>query len=374
MRSEMTLLVVLPRRSHADRATPNSVDLCVRDLMTRSRRGGEVCIVTDGPLGLFSSFRTKSFPPSVTTHSFLRASYVARLAHSERADLVIVHQQFQVAARLARLLPGRVVFHAHGFYKRYRPGLLNSIRRFNRRRELARLAGLVHVSEACRAHFAEAWPDVRLPQAVVPNGLDFSQWRPQRQRLQEIICVGRCVPEKGVLEAAQAVARVLVERPEWRARFILSEPGRKPEYECRVLVVLSQPAISDRVVIEFSLSWECVRERYERAAIALVPSRWREPFGRTALEAHAGGAALISSGTGGLREVSGPFALFVAPDDIAGFAEAIKRLIDDEALRYRLAEEGARFVRERFSVETVAAVNDDFLERLLVNRATRQYR
>lgn len=365
----MSLLVVLPRRSPSDRAVPNSVDLCVRDLVAASRRCRDVCIVTDGPVGLFSSFGTECLLPAIADRSLLRARHVAHLARMRGADLVVVHQQFQVAARLAQILPGRVVFHAHGFYKRYPPGLLSSIRRWNRRRELARLVGLVHVSEACRAHFSESWPEVLLPQAVVPNGLDFNQWHPRREKLQEIVCVGRCVPEKGILEAAQAVARVLAERPGWHARFVLSEPGRKPEYEIQVQKVLSQPVIADRVTIEFSLPWECVRERYERAAIALVPSRWQEPFGRTALEAHAGGAALVSSGTGGLREVSGPFALFADPENAVGFAEAIKRLIDNEALRHELAEGGARFVRQRYSIEAVAAANDDFLESLVANRA-----
>ena len=360
----MHLLIVLPRRSPADRSAPNSVDLCVRDLVAASRRGHEVCIVTDGAVGLFNPFPTERIHPSVAAHSILMTRHVAGLARARKADLVVVHQQFQVAARLARLLPGRVVFHAHGFYKKYPPGLLGSIRRRIRRRELARLAGLVHVSEACRAHFAESWPDVALPQAVVHNGLDFTLWRPHHERLREVICVGRCVPEKGILEAAEAVERVLAERPKWRARFVLSEPGRKPEYERRVREVLSQPAIADRVAIEFSLPWERVRERYEQAAIALVPSRWREPFGRTALEAHAGGAALISSGTGGLREVSGPFALFADPEDTTGFAAALQRLIDDESLRQQLAQGGARYVRKRFSIAAVASTNDDFLDSL----------
>ena len=50
--------------------------------------------------------------------------------------------------------------------------------------------------------------------------------------------------------------------------------------------------------------WSFVKAKCEQAAIALVPSKWDEPFGRTALEAHAGGCAVVSSGTGGLAEIS----------------------------------------------------------------------
>jgi len=44
---------------------------------------------------------------------------------------------------------------------------------------------------------------------------------------------------------------------------------------------------------------------------SVVASKWAEPFGRVTLEAHAGGAALISSGTGGLSEISGDAALYL---------------------------------------------------------------
>ncbi len=66
----------------------------------------------------------------------------------------------------------------------------------------------------------------------------------------------------------------------------------------------------------------------ERAAIAMIPSKWREPFGRTCLEAHAGGAAVISSGSGGLREISGDAALYATDAEVDGLIDALRRLID----------------------------------------------
>ena len=54
-----------------------------------------------------------------------------------------------------------------------------------------------------------------------------------------------------------------------------------------------------------------------RAAIVVVPSRWSEPFGLTALEALACGAALLCSPRGGLPEVYGQAAQRIdpTPDD-----------------------------------------------------------
>ena len=358
----MRLLIVLPRRSATDRDIPNSVDLCVHDLVAASRHRGTTCVVAERVHDLFDRFENVDVPRAVASHTALLARHVARLARIKRSDLIVVHQHFQVAARLARMVPSRVVFHAHGFYKRYPAGLLHSLRRRMRLREINRLAGLAHVSEACEAHFACAWPEARLPQAVVYNGLDFSTWNPTVPKRGEILCVGRCVPEKGILEAALALARILPRRPEWRARITLAEPDRNPDYAEKVDKVLAEAAVRDRVDVELNVPWRGIKERYERAAIALVPSRWREPFGRTALEAHAGGAALVSSGTGGLGEVSGPHALYADPADIDSFADAIRRLVDDEGLRRTLSQGGARYVRDRFSIKAVAAANDAFLE------------
>ena len=60
-----------------------------------------------------------------------------------------------------------------------------------------------------------------------------------------------------------------------------------------------------------------------RAAIVVVPSRWPEPFGLTALEALACGAALAYAPRGGLPEIAGPAAIPINPDDIPAFAETL---------------------------------------------------
>ena len=119
--------------------------------------------------------------------------------------------------------------------------------------------------------------------------------------------MGRCVPEKGILETAQALAAVLPDQPEWRAQFILSAVESSPDYYAKVLSELEP--FKSRIAVRMQRPYKEIIAAFEKAAIAVVPSICRESFGRTALEAHAGGAALISSGAGALREVSGDHAL-----------------------------------------------------------------
>jgi glycosyltransferase involved in cell wall biosynthesis len=77
-----------------------------------------------------------------------------------------------------------------------------------------------------------------------------------------------------------------------------------------------------------------------RASIVVVPSRWAEPFGLTALEALASGAALVCSGRGGLPEVAGDAAVYADPDAPGELEAAIVALASDPARRARLAQEG----------------------------------
>lgn len=73
-------------------------------------------------------------------------------------------------------------------------------------------------------------------------------------------------------------------------------------------------------------------------ALLFVP--WLEGFGIPVVEAQRCGTPCILSDTTSLPEVSGGAALCVSPADEEAIASAMARLISDEALRRRLAQEG----------------------------------
>jgi len=83
-----------------------------------------------------------------------------------------------------------------------------------------------------------------------------------------------------------------------------------------------------------------VLEAMTRAAMVIVPSRWNEPFGLTALEAMACGAPLIVSPRGGLPEVAGDAAIYADPDKPGDIAAAILALAADPNRRDALSAAG----------------------------------
>src|SRR5690606_21691297 len=102
----------------------------------------------------------------------------------------------------------------------------------------------------------------------------------------------------------------------------------------------------ERVRVLKSAPLAQVRAEMQRAAIALTPSVWAEPLGLTALEAHAAGAALVSSGRGGLREASGPHAVYVDDLTAEGLAAAMDGLIGAPGRRLALARAARPYLRQ----------------------------
>jgi glycosyltransferase involved in cell wall biosynthesis len=357
----LSVFQVMPRNMYFGASRATSIDLCVRDLVASSRYRSTTRILAEEIADLFPGFSIEPLPSQARAATFARANHVARAAHRDPPDIIIVQQHLPTAAAIARRLPNaKILLHTHNFQKAYETAgqVVQQLRRAIRKRRYAQLAGIIHVSETCARSFAETWPDVGLPSAVVNNGLDFAAWRPADERVPQILCVGRCAPEKGILEAAQGVAAMLPKYPGWRARFILSDVEIHRSYFERVRAALA--ACGQQAEIQVQRPFAEVKAAYEQAAIALVPSKWTEPFGRTALEAHAGSAALISSGTGGLAEISGDGALMLPEVTPNAIASAIPMLIADQPLRESLAHQGAAHARTYFGIEMQAARLDAF--------------
>ena len=356
------ILVLMPRHMHFGPSNATSIDLCVHDLVRFSRYRNHTTVVCQENDSLFSDVNVVAFPAHVGKSTRRKVGFVRHMANEKSADLVVVQQHLPTARALTGSIRVPVIWHTHNLPKSIDTGsYIASIRRYLRVRAYRSLGGIIFVSDAARKRFEAEWPEVGTPRAVVPNGLDFNDWSPRETREREILCVGRAAPEKGIKEAALAVCTVLKEHPEWRGRFILSEPDRHDQYFKEVVAALAP--VSSRVDIELSQPWSVVKNRFEAAAIALVPSKWDEPFGRTALEAHAGGCAVVSSGTGGLAEVSGSGAVMLPPGfEPRHIAEALGTLVRNPEFCAELATRGLVHARQNFSLESVCSKADQFYD------------
>ncbi|MEZ4996122.1 MAG: glycosyltransferase family 1 protein [Bacteroidales bacterium] len=102
---------------------------------------------------------------------------------------------------------------------------------------------------------------------------------------------------------------------------------------------LEASAYGSDILFTGSVTRDVLRRLYGAAeALTFVP--WLEGFGIPVVEAQRCGTPCILSDGSSLPEVSGGAALCVSPADAGAIAEAMARLVNDGALRRRLATEG----------------------------------
>ena len=111
---------------------------------------------------------------------------------------------------------------------------------------------------------------------------------PKKEKL--IIFCGKLNSSKGYDIFGNAVLRILDKFQDWKAIAIGNEPREKFDFQHKNFKILDW--IQHKKILKY----------YSKASISVVPSRWLEPFGRTAMESAAYGCATITSKNGGLPE------------------------------------------------------------------------
>ncbi|RZJ18690.1 MAG: glycosyltransferase [Brevundimonas sp.] len=314
------------------------METVVRTLATASQRGGEVRVFCCEGAEAHGELPVQTLPHGRKIR--LEALNLALAAY--RPDLIEVHQQAIQATWIAARNPrAATILYRHNALKTSD----NPIHRWRYRARYQKVAGVVFVSESERRLFLKDFPGLDHHAHAVPNPINAELWRGDVEDRDKLIAfAGRAMPEKGVDLLCAALPDVLDRHPEWHAVLMLNDWEYHDYWAQQHVAPLER--YGDRVQILRSAPLGQVRDVIKRAAIALTPSTWAEPLGLTALEAHAAGAALISSGRGGLREASGSHALYVEDLTAPNLTTAMERLINNPEERLALARGAQAYVFE----------------------------
>ena len=138
-----------------------------------------------------------------------------------------------------------------------------------------------------------------------------------------ITFVGRLNFSKGYDIFSKAIVKILNKFPQWKALSIGDEVRRSiyiDHHNHKELGFLNHKETLDIL---------------NKSEIAVVPSRWEEPFGRSSLEASSHGCATIISDKGGLKETTKHAVILKKIDEIILFKE-LKNLIKNKNFRKNL--------------------------------------
>jgi glycosyltransferase involved in cell wall biosynthesis len=110
----------------------------------------------------------------------------------------------------------------------------------------------------------------------------------------------------------------------------------------------------DGVIVVENVPHEEVLRAWQHCTVAVVPSRWPEPFAMAAIEAMAAGRPVIASAVGGLPELihDGITGVLVSPNDGEVLKAEITKLLAQPELRTRMG----RAARERAELFSASAV------------------
>ncbi|MBL8707755.1 MAG: glycosyltransferase family 4 protein [Rhodospirillaceae bacterium] len=231
---------------------------------------------------------------------------------------------------------------------------------WEKREKLASLDWLVTCTAGGHAHLMGLSADPAKV-ALVYHGLDFARFPEPPARTAnarpEILSVGRLVAKKGYPTLLMALAR-LPEACDWHLTHIGGGP-----LEGELKGLAETLGIAQRIDWLGAQPQERVLAVYRQVDLFVLAAQVaadgdRDGLPNVLMEAQSQRVACIASNISGIPEliVDHETGLLVPPEDAAALAAAITRLIDDPALRQRLADAGFSRVRARFAME--AGIDD----------------
>lgn len=164
--------------------------------------------------------------------------------------------------------------------------------------------------------------------------------------------VGALSPLKNVAGLVQAFARVRQRFAGRPLRLVIVGQPTGRYWERRLHPLIQRLGLTDAILVERFVDEATLRALY-RSAVALILPSFAEGFGLPVVEAMACGAAVVTSRTGALPEVTGEAALSVDPHDLDDLARAMEQILTEPELRRSLGA-GGRRQAESFSWERTA--------------------
>ena len=189
---------------------------------------------------------------------------------------------------------------------------------------------------------------------VILNGIDIETFKPNSgSKVVEnriVTTASADIPLKGLRFLINALPGVLKDFPETHLMVI----GKSPN-ESKIRKLIDDLHLNERISFKSNLSEEEIVDIYHTSQIAVIPSLY-EGFGFGAGEAMACGTPLISTDSGGLKDVIGDSAIKIASGSNEEIENKIISLFQDPEKREQLSLKGRNRMEDLFDWK-IAALN-----------------
>jgi len=230
-------------------------------------------------------------------------------------DIIEIHNRPNMVVDFSNKINSKIILYFHND-----PTSMKGAKTIDERLYLLeKVDKIIFISKWVKKKFFSNLPKVSQNKTdVIYHSIDPTNKKIKKNK--QIIFVGKLNESKGYDLFCKAMLKVLDKFPDWKA-ISIGEEKRFEEFPTH-----------DRHLNLGQLSHEKVIEFLEKSEIAVIPSRWEEPFGRTSLEATSRGCATIISATGGLKETT-DHAIQLKNLDSKNIETEVIKLIKNKKLR-----------------------------------------
>jgi glycosyltransferase involved in cell wall biosynthesis len=194
------------------------------------------------------------------------------------------------------------------------------------------------------------------PACIIPfgAGLEITAKEASPASPPEILFVGRLVERKGVKYLIDAF-RLLAQDIDC-CLYIVGDGPEKPNLETQV----QKMGLQNKVVLTGQIPEKDLQKRYQSCSVFVLPAITdskgdTEGLGVVLIEALTYKRPVVASRVGGIVDIveDGRTGLLVPEKDSQALGHALRKLLSDQKLAQRLAEQGYKYVKEKFAWDKI---------------------
>src|SRR6056300_359894 len=254
---------------------------------------------------------------------------------NDNFDIIEIHNRPLVFNYLKKEIDSKYILYFHND-----PLSMNGSKSINERLKLLdELDKIIFVSKWVQNRFFEKLDDklINKTEVVYPS---IHKERKIFKKEKKITFVGKLNESKGYDIYKDAVTKILNEFDDWKAYSIGDESRTRPIINHNNHVELG--FLKHKKVLQF----------LNKSEIAVVPSRWEEPFGRTALESSSRACATIISNRGGLPETTDHCVILKKLTSNELYLN-LKKLIKNQKIRKKIQQDGFKNVKHQIKKNSI---------------------
>jgi len=253
--------------------------------------------------------------------------------NQEKFDIIEIHNRPLVLSKLMSKINSKFIMYFHND-----PLSMSGSKTVSERNEI--------IKKVDKLIFISRWVKDRFFKGINNNFLHKTKiiyhsvnTRKKTIKSNLIVFVGKLNYSKGYDIYKDAIIKILDKYENWKALSIGGESRRN--------IYINHKQHKELGFINHKKTLEIL----DKSEIAVVPSRWEEPFGRVALEAAACGCATITSATGGLLETNN-YLININKIDSEKLYSKIDLLIQNNNKRKELQKLSRQNIKHKISNNT----------------------